>query len=550
MHMATEAIVTPPETLVAESSAERAEGEGGPGSLPDIAIMIATAPFDNFYGDADVILRSADGADFYVHKNILRFASAFFADMFSLPQPLQASSEPSDGDILSTDACSDSTRPLPVISVSENWHDLDNLLRMCYPVEKPTGRFATVQGISPLLEGALKYQMREATTALTRELMALCPSRPLDVFAEAYSRGLEEVAKHAARAFSAAQYVGMAQSRISDHQIDDFVPAMDNIPASLYYRLLDCHSGGGHPDNIFQNSAERAKDGADTAMSGPPPSMPSHPFKDPAQTNMVIRSSDGMAFYVLRKFISFSSPVIGRMLREKQDANADSEDNSASASPRYLPLLQLPEDGRTLAVLLQLCYPIPDPEMKRTLADDVLNDACRLYDSAKKYEVTRAVEYAKRRCVAEIDIVPDRVYFIASKYDWEDVMKEAAWHSVYESSDGPLERTPEMANATAATYRRLLLYRQKCRDIILKHHIVSSMGHDSGFSTYWCIQEPWLDGSKEENFWKAIHQQVWRNTTPHGLSPSADIEVENASRYLRSGTSIMAVASALAKVKL
>ncbi|KAH9837633.1 uncharacterized protein C8Q71DRAFT_705868 [Rhodofomes roseus] len=193
---------------------------------------MAVAPFDNSHGDSDVVLRSADEVDFYVHRNILRIASAFFADMFSLPQPIHPSSP---------DVAND---PIPVIPVSENSQKLEALLRMCYPVEK--SRISSVQDVSPLLEGALKYQMREATAALTKKLAAFCNNRPLDVYAEVCRRDLRKVAKQAADAFAAPL---VAVTKVPRDEpafaIDDFTPHMESISAAAYFHLLEYHSGGG-----------------------------------------------------------------------------------------------------------------------------------------------------------------------------------------------------------------------------------------------------------------------------------------------------------------
>jgi hypothetical protein len=54
----------------------------------------AAHPFNK--ANADAILRTRDGVDFRVHTAILAEASAFFADMFALPQV--ASARPTDDD--------------------------------------------------------------------------------------------------------------------------------------------------------------------------------------------------------------------------------------------------------------------------------------------------------------------------------------------------------------------------------------------------------------------------------------------------------------------
>lgn len=70
------------------------------------------APFDD--ADADVILRSADGADFRLYKVILAKASPFFRGMFTLPDS-HPPGEPQ------------------VVTMTEDADTLSNLLRLRYP---------------------------------------------------------------------------------------------------------------------------------------------------------------------------------------------------------------------------------------------------------------------------------------------------------------------------------------------------------------------------------------------------------------------------------
>ena len=63
-----------------------------PSKVPRISIM-APEPFDRL--DADLILRSSDKepVDFRVFKLFLSLASPFFAMVFTLPQPNQATEQ-------------------------------------------------------------------------------------------------------------------------------------------------------------------------------------------------------------------------------------------------------------------------------------------------------------------------------------------------------------------------------------------------------------------------------------------------------------------------
>ncbi|KAH9837631.1 uncharacterized protein C8Q71DRAFT_856830 [Rhodofomes roseus] len=153
---------------------------------------------------------------------------------------------------------------------------------------------------------------------------------------------------------------------------------------------------------------------------------------------------------------------------------------------------------------------MPDPAIQEGSDDEKLHDVYQLLEAAKKYEVARAVEFAKRQCVASIAACPVRLYLAALHNGWEDAMKEAAWRSVYEVSD---KYVPEMATVPATIYRRLLVYRQKCRQIINARRDISKLSapneKDASDDSYWG-KDSWLGGpgESEARFWLNIHRFV------------------------------------------
>ncbi|KZT67859.1 hypothetical protein DAEQUDRAFT_739106 [Daedalea quercina L-15889] len=434
---------------------------------------IASAPFDNPYHDADVIFRSADKTDFYVHRAVLRMASPYFADMFSLPQPSSTDASNAGSSARGNTMTDDSKDGLPTIPVTEHSRILEGILRMCYPIEKHS--LSSVQKISPILEGTLKYQMIEPTGALKAKLTSLYASQPLDVFAEAYYRGLEDVAKEAAGTFVKAKAKGKRS-----HTIDEFSPYMGAIPASLYFRLLEYYSGvsPSSTTEIPEFSLCPTSVTLPNEIAGPNDKSSSfpHPFNDSSCADAVIRSSDGVEFRVARAFVSFSSSKLKDKLSQ--------EPTSSDAPTAALPCVDLPETGRILAPLLQLCYPMPDPSVDGAPdgSDDQLQVARRLFQAATKYEVTRAVEFAKRLCVAAMPIYPVRGRM-----------------AIY---------VPEMEIASAAVYRRLLVYRQKCRNSVLARYIMVR-GEPAG-TKYWS-KDSWLSEPSDAEFWSVVHERVYNN---------------------------------------
>ncbi|TFY54143.1 hypothetical protein EVG20_g9833 [Dentipellis fragilis] len=81
------------------------------------------------YADGDIIFRSSDGAQFRLHKLILKTASPVFDDMFSMPQP---SSSKVDGEKATQEDI------VPIIDMQEDEEVLTTLFSFCYPRPWPS----------------------------------------------------------------------------------------------------------------------------------------------------------------------------------------------------------------------------------------------------------------------------------------------------------------------------------------------------------------------------------------------------------------------------
>jgi len=165
-------------------------------------------------GDADVVLRSVDNADFRVYKCILAEASPFFKDLFTLPQP------PSKGG--ETD--------VPVIDVSEDAEVLNALLQLVYPGTDP--KLDSLDSISKTLAVAMKYEAIRPIETLRRLLVT--PSylevAPLRIFAIACRFDLDEEAR------IASHYT--LRTNILDSELSE---DLKYITAFSYHRLLNLH---------------------------------------------------------------------------------------------------------------------------------------------------------------------------------------------------------------------------------------------------------------------------------------------------------------------
>jgi hypothetical protein len=165
------------------------------------------------YPNSDVILRSSDGEDFCAHTMILSVASAFFADMFMLPQP-------------SSDEKKHEEKP--VVDMMEDARTLECLLRLVYPVADPV--LDTLSSATLVLAAALKYQMDEAISIVRAMFAAYTKSEPVRTYAMAIKHGWKEEAKAAARVALRYPLIGPALDELKD------------IPALSYHNLLQYHS--------------------------------------------------------------------------------------------------------------------------------------------------------------------------------------------------------------------------------------------------------------------------------------------------------------------
>ena len=127
-----------------------------PDPTPTSTFKVADPPFDDT--DADIILRSSDNVDFYVHKWPLSRASSTLKDMFSIP---------STYDSFDADNVKDG---LPVVCVTEDRQTLDIVLRLCYPRYQRI-LVPDVPCIRQLLPALDKYEMLKNLTDILEPMM-------------------------------------------------------------------------------------------------------------------------------------------------------------------------------------------------------------------------------------------------------------------------------------------------------------------------------------------------------------------------------------------
>ncbi|KAH9023515.1 hypothetical protein EDB84DRAFT_1564687 [Lactarius hengduanensis] len=102
--------------------------------------------------EADVIVRSSDGADFLVHKAILASSSPVFRDMFSLPRSPN----------------SEAVGELATVEISEDAELVRSLITILYPI--PSEIPASYDKILALLAAAHKYDMTAVQSSIRGEV--------------------------------------------------------------------------------------------------------------------------------------------------------------------------------------------------------------------------------------------------------------------------------------------------------------------------------------------------------------------------------------------
>lgn len=135
--------------------------------------------------DADLVLKSSDGVEFRVFKQILAQGSKFFQTMFTLPSE------------------SNTTTELPVIDLAENSQLISSLLQFLYPIPDPS--IQSLDDLNHLIAVVIKYDMPGVLHSLRRLLIShdLAAVDPFVAYTIAVRHQLpDEVKITAARTFS------------------------------------------------------------------------------------------------------------------------------------------------------------------------------------------------------------------------------------------------------------------------------------------------------------------------------------------------------------
>ncbi|KAH8102686.1 hypothetical protein BXZ70DRAFT_929433 [Cristinia sonorae] len=141
----------------------------------------------------------------------------------------------------------------------------------------------------------------------------------------------------------------------------------------------------------------------------------SEPFDD-VGADIILRTSDGVDFYIYRIILSLSSPFFKSMFSLKQPK--DSSGSLVSAEGQHI--IPVQECSRTLDFLLRLCYPIPDPDIQ------TIEDIGNVLEAAMKYEMEQPTKLMRKLLLETSTVHPLRGFAVACRLRMDDEAKTAA----------------------------------------------------------------------------------------------------------------------------
>lgn len=262
------------------------------------------------------------------------------------------------------------------------------------------------------------------------------------------------------------------------------------------------------------------------------------PFNDP-KSDLIIRSSDKVHFYVHKSLLSIVSPVFEGMFALPDDTSQETYDNR--------PCVPVNDDSSHLFCLLSWC----DPRCKRPLP--TLNNLAMALQMADKYDMTSVFAHA-RKDLSAYDIVDSeclRVFAIAIRFELDDVQQEAA-RATLNVALGRYN-PPELKYIPASALQNLLRYHYRCKlavRILLQsdkwlqiitfaaEHLTEGERHTHGAEYFKSIrlllgdgEILWVPGGRTAPWWsKYLSSMVYiLNERPSVLPPS---EVEGIKRII------------------
>jgi hypothetical protein len=192
--------------------------------------------------------------------------------------------------------------------------------------------------------------------------------------------------------------------------------------------------------------------------------------------DIILRSSDGRDFRVMKVLLSLASPIFKDMFSLPQSPN---DMNNAKDD---LPIVDLTEDSGTIQNLLAFYYPAIYSRESRT----TISDVSALLEAANKYEMKEVLSAGGQWLTKPqfLEQEPLRVYAIACQRGFEAEAVLAVNHTLREPLLKILEGKiyPELKSIDAGKLYAVLLYRKKCAEAAMEvaknHRWISATHYD------------------------------------------------------------------------
>ncbi|KAJ7304813.1 hypothetical protein DFH08DRAFT_1055169 [Mycena albidolilacea] len=182
--------------------------------------------------------------------------------------------------------------------------------------------------------------------------------------------------------------------------------------------------------------------------SNPSPFVPTHPFANAAGADAILRSSDGVDFYVHRTILSLVSPVFETIFSLPQPELSTA-----------LPVIDMQESSATLDRALRFFYPGTHPNA------ETLDELRGIIDVLMKYDMQSVISVAKYYLEKYHALHPLAVYAIAFRYGWKDVAIAAAKETLKDLLRMLNTAAPsDLEGLTAIAYHDLLHYHYRCSE--------------------------------------------------------------------------------------
>ena len=193
------------------------------------------------------------------------------------------------------------------------------------------------------------------------------------------------------------------------------------------------------------------------------------PFNN-RSTDIIIRSSDLVDFYVQKVMVAEASPVFAGMFTLHipepaspatalaQESQNHTFDSNVQLYRDGIPIVAVSEPSTVVDSLLRFCYPSGPPELNKAGA------ICDVLDAARKYMMDPLANYLFKHFVSRTEAEPFEVYALAASRGWKEEMKAAALESL--KLQFPIGKyVPEMAVMRVEDYVRLQKYHRYCRSL-------------------------------------------------------------------------------------